>query len=256
MKHKHAAMVAMVLIHCLTAGQPSGKSAKPKQEPKPTPEGMAFVEGGWFNMGRNDVLSQAGHRVYVKSFFMDKHEVTVAEYRKFCTATGRAMPPEPIYASSDNHPVVNVSWDDASAYARWAGKRLPTEAEWEYAARGGNKSRNFKYSGGKTLDEIAWYHANANDQAHPVGEKQPNELGLYDMTGNVHEWCADWYDPDYYTKSPAENPKGPSSGATRVVRGGSFGGGGLEYDPYEVSQRFDEKPTTKGENWGFRCVKD
>ncbi len=173
MKHIHTAIFVMAaLLHCLTAAQPTGKPAKPKQETsqqKPAPEGMVLVEGGRFNMGRNDFLSQTGHRVYVSSFFMDKYEVTVAQYRKFCNATGRTMPAEPLWQASEDHPIVNVSWDDASAYARWAGKRLPTEAEWEYAARGGNKSRGFKYSGVNTLDEVAWYSTNANSEADPVG---------------------------------------------------------------------------------------
>jgi formylglycine-generating enzyme required for sulfatase activity len=224
---------------------------------KPTvPDGMVFVEGGGFSMGSNDGSDNEKpvHPVYVSSFYMDKYEVTVAQYRKFCSATERVMPSAPSWTWREDNPIVNVSWDDANAYARWAGKRLPTEAEWEYAARGGNKSRGFKYSGSSTLDEVAWYGSNSNSQTHPVGEKQPNELGLYDMSGNVWEWCADWYSDKYYENSiDSRNPKGPASTGARVLRGGSWSNSG---NYCRVAYRDRISPYGRNYRGGFRCAQD
>jgi formylglycine-generating enzyme len=123
----------------------------------------------------------------------------------------------------ENFPVVWVTWYGANQYAKWAGGRLPTEVEWEYAARGGVKSQGYVYSGSNNLDEVAWYNVNSGGHLNPVGQKKANELGLYDMTGNVWEWCQDWYDENYYDISPSVNPKGPESGTDRVLRGASWG---------------------------------
>jgi formylglycine-generating enzyme required for sulfatase activity len=126
------------------------------------------------------------------------------------------------------NPVEKVSWNDVQEFIRRlnakTGKRyrLPTEAEWEYAARGGSKSRNTKFSGSNTLSEVAWYEDNSGDKTHPVGTKAANELGIYDMSGNVWEWCSDWYDRTYYSSSPQTNPTGAASGSYRVIRGGSW----------------------------------
>jgi formylglycine-generating enzyme required for sulfatase activity len=190
------------------------------------------------------------HRVYVDGFWMYKYEVTVAQYRKFCNETERQMPPvEPPWGWQDNHPIVFVAWDDAVSYCKWAGVQLPTEAEWEYAARGGNTGLNGKprytFVWGDELPKGKGGYGNLADESFkkefpnlsifegyddgyvhtaPVGSFNPNGFGLYDMNGNVWEWCADWYDENYYQTSPTRNPKGPADGAMRVVRGGSWYG--------------------------------
>ncbi len=191
--------------------------------PKIAPE-MIFVKGGWFEMGSNvgEVYERPIHRVWVDDFFIGKYEVTFAEYCEFCDSTGRDKPSHKGLGSG-KRPVINVSWYDAKAYCEWAGGRLPTEAEWEYAAKGGLKSRGYIFSGSGDISEVAWFTVNAKGSTHNVGTKNSNELGLYDMTGNVWEWCSDMYGENYYGNSPEKNPKGPATGYGRVSRGGSWG---------------------------------
>ncbi|NJM94429.1 MAG: formylglycine-generating enzyme family protein, partial [Cytophagales bacterium] len=122
----------------------------------------------------------------------------------------------------EQHPLVTVSWYGAQDYCQWAGGQLPSEAQWEFAAQGGKRSQGYTYAGSNNPDEVAWYSSNSGGQTHPVGQKKPNELGLYDMSGNGWEWCSDWYSSDYYKNSPQNNPQGPSNGSRRVVRGGSW----------------------------------
>ena len=198
----------------------SGKNAKFKVGTisEFTPTGMVYVAGGTFQMGSNsgDSDEKPVHTVTVSSFYMDKTEVTQAEYRK-------VMGKNPSYFSGcDDCPVERVSWHDANEYAKKVGKRLPTEAEWEYAARGGNKSKGYKYAGSKSIGSVAWYSSNSGSKTHSVGQKQPNELGIYDMSGNVWEWCSDRYSDSYYRTSPKNDPQGPNSGSSRVLRGGSW----------------------------------
>jgi len=228
---------------------------------------MVYIAGGAFRMGSErsyygESISATDakpiHTVTVSSFFMDKTEVTQAEYR-------RVMGKNPSnFSGCDDCPVEKVSWHDANAYAQKVGKRLPTEAEWEYAARGGNKSKGYMYSGSNDLYAVGWYKGNVyRHGAAPVAEKKPNELGLYDMSGNVKEWCADW--KGSYIRIPQTDPQGPSSGEYRVVRGGSWDswtrrhGEPMTSSPdYDVScrvgLRYGQHPDRSSNDCGSRLV--
>ena len=190
---------------------------------------MIAVEGGTFTMGATvDQGSDAGdyekpaHTVTLNSYRIGETEVTQALWRA-------VMGSNPSYFEGDNQPAENVSWDDCQAFidklnaATGEQFRLPTEAEWEYAARGGNKSRRTIYAGGKKIKSVAWIDDNSDGKTHRVAKKTPNELGLYDMSGNVWEWCQDLFDEEYYTKSPSDNPCNNSNGSHHVYRGGSWG---------------------------------
>ena len=184
---------------------------------------MVYVEGGTFTMGATSEQQnpeddeKPTHRVSLSSFYIGKYEVTQSLWKA-------VMGSNPSNWEGDNLPVEDVSWNDCQTFLRklnaMTGKnfRLPTEAEWEYAARGGNLSRGYQYSGSKKIDDVAWYANNSGGETHPVGTKAPNELGIYDMSGNVCEWCQDWYG-DYHGYSQT-NPTGQSSGSGRVLRGG------------------------------------
>ena len=185
---------------------------------------MVYVEGGTFMMGSDEGGDDDNpvHKVTVNSFYICKYEVTQKEWISI-------MGSNPSEFKGDNLPVERVSWNDAQDFInklnQKTGKnyRLLTEAEWEYAARGGNKSRGYEYAGSYNIGEVAWYFRNSNSKTHEVGTKMPNELGIYDMSGNVSEWCNDRYDKNYYRNSPSNNPKGPDSGEySRVLRGGSW----------------------------------
>jgi formylglycine-generating enzyme required for sulfatase activity len=232
---------------------------------------MVYIPGGYFKMGSKFKKDEKPiHRVYMDGFYMDKHEVTVAEFREFCRVAGRGMPKQP-YWNDDRHPVVNVSWNDARIYAKWKGKRLPTEAEWEYAARGGAKGHYyawgninpFRKRGGNIADEALrsekpfwriWKsYYDGFPYTAPVGSFYSNYFGLYDMTGNVWEWCADWYSENYYKDSPEKNPKGPDKGSHRVLRGGSW-----NFSPRDIltTRRLHYRSDVTLDYIGFRCVKD
>lgn len=217
---------------------------------------MITIPGGTFTMGclegrDTDCYDRESpaHEVTVATFGLGKYEVTVREYLAFADATNGNYPEwlEPgnsyhIETGNQTHykdlgysreagdlPIVGVSWNDALAYCRWLSEqtgetyRLPTEAEWEYAARGGAKGQGYLYAGGNEVDVVAWYSQNSDSRTHRVGQKRPNELGLYDMSGNVFEWCRDWYGP--YSSEAQPNPTGPENGALRVIRGGSWSDG-------------------------------
>ncbi len=215
-----------------------------------------YIEGGTFMMGNEngDDDEKPVHVVKVNSFYIDKYEVTVGKYKKFCEATGREMPNPPAWGWKDNNPMVNVSWNDAFDYAKWAGKRLPTEAEWEYAARGGLKSKGNKFAGSNKVNDVVIYKQNSKGKPSDIGSKKPNEIGLYDMSGNVWEWCSDWYAKDYYQQSPTNNPGGPKYGDSPVLRGGSWHN--LEENQRVTDRSFNPLPTHKYFNIGFRCVQD
>jgi serine/threonine-protein kinase len=191
------------------------------------------------------------HQVTItKGFWLGQTEVTVGAYKRFAIAVGKAMPPAPAFNPAwrnEQMPMVNVSWDNARAYCVWATGRLPTEAEWEYAARAGGTQVRYG-----SLDEVAWYNANSGRRAHPVGEKRANGFGLCDMLGNVWEWLNDWYDENYYRNSLSQDPPGPATGHDRVLRGGSW-----LNDPRNVrlTNRYGNVPISVGDdNYGFRCV--
>jgi formylglycine-generating enzyme required for sulfatase activity len=247
---------------------------------------MVFVKGGTFQMGSEDGGDDEKpiHSITVSDFYIGKYEVTVAEFEKFIKAAGYKTDAEKegysyiwidkwekmegVYWKYDaegnqklrsdyNHPVIHVSWNDATAYCKWLkettgkGYRLPTEAEWEYAAGGGNKSKGYTYSGSNTIGNVAWYYKNSDSKTHPVGQKSSNELGIYDMSGNVWEWCSDWYGSDYYKNSSSNNPKGANSGTYRVLRGGAWDGSPASC---RIADRSISTPAYRYNNVGFRVV--
>jgi sulfatase modifying factor 1 len=231
---------------------------------------MVLIPAGEFQMGSNggEDDEKPVHMVYLDAFYIDKYEVTNAQYKKFIDTTGHK---EPLSWNASNQPVWGVGWHDAVAYAEWAGKRLPTEAEWEKAARGGlvggnnyvwgdewpppTKAGNFADESLKNMYK-SWIIIAGYDDGYaytaPVGSFNPNGYGLYDMAGNVLEWCADWYDNNYYNSSE-QNPTGPSTGNLRVLRGGSWGDSSAA-NLRVARRRYNAlDPTTI--SVGFRCVK-
>lgn len=186
---------------------------------------MVWVDGGTFRMGAtseqgSEISDEKPVRsVTLSGYYIGKTEVTQALWQA-------VMGSNPSYFEGDDLPVEQVSWDDCQEFIRKLNSltgqnfRLPTEAEWEFACRGGNNSRGYKYSGSNYIDNVAWYDGNSGDKTHPVATKSPNELGIYDMSGNVWEWCADWYGD--YSSGRQTNPKGPYGGSIRVDRGGRW----------------------------------
>ncbi|MBC7507732.1 MAG: formylglycine-generating enzyme family protein [Ferruginibacter sp.] len=220
---------------------------------------MIEVKGGSFEMGDElgigEAREQPIHTVTLKTFSIAKTETTVLQWKTYCNATGRKMPETPSWGWIDNHPLENVSWDDAVAYCDWMSDktgniyRLPTEAEWEYAARGGKQSKGFKYSGGQSIDGTGWYKENSGTGTKEVAQKKANELGLYDMSGNVWEWCLDWYGD--YVAGAQTNPRGAKSGSSRVLRGGSWDGTAARC---RVARRDFNGRGDRNNNCGFRVV--
>jgi sialate O-acetylesterase len=224
---------------------------------------MIAVEGGTFTMGNEfaegEFYEKPVHSVSLSGYEIAKTPVTVAQWKYYCKETGTSLPEAPSWGWQDDHPMVNINWYDIVAYCTWlSGKtgkkfRAPTEAEWEYAARGGNKSKGLLYSGTANISEVGWYKENAGGTTKPVAQKLPNELGLYDMSGNVWEYCSDWMDANYYKTSPANDPKGPATGSYHVIRGGNFA-----YDAKycRVAARMHETPGFSGINMGLRLAAD
>jgi formylglycine-generating enzyme required for sulfatase activity len=252
---------------------------------------MVWVEGGTFMMGSNEGEEDEKpvHEVNLKGFYMGKYEVTRGQFRKFVEATKYLTDAENLgwawmwskednlwvkkdglnwrkdakgnecYTNKEEHPVIFVSHSDVEAFIAWLisitnkNYRLPTEAEWEYAAKGGVHNSKFKFSGSDLIDEVAWYLDDANYETHRVGTKNPNQLGIYDMTGNVWEWCSDWYDENYYQYTAKNNPEGRLKGDYLVLRGGSW-----SYDPTfcRISDRAYNIPRNLNNNIGFRLALD
>ena len=214
---------------------------------------MIAVKGGTFTMGAtseqgSDVDSdeKPTHRVTLNDYYIGETEVTQALWEA-------VMGSNPSYFKGSNLPVERVSWEDCQEFISRLNSltgenfSLPTEAEWEYAARGGNKSKGYKYSGSNNIDHVAWCYGSISGNTHAVKQKQANELGLYDMSGNVYEWCLDWYGS--YSSGSQTNPIGPSSGEYRVLRGGSWH---LNPRGCRVSSRNDSRPGTRIGCYGLR----
>ena len=222
---------------------------------------MALVPAGEFMMGSSmgDADEQPMHRVYVETFFMDKYQVSVSQYARFLDATSQEAPPDWSIMNRSQHqkrPVANVDWPEAKAYCTWAGKRLPTEAEWEKAARG-TDGRTYPWGNEhptKFFANVNQEHWNNHAALTPVGifEDGKSPYGVYDMAGNVWEWVSDWYDPNYYTMSPSQNPTGPPRGESKVIRGGSWGSGP---EALRSADREIHSPSFRGLGTGFRCAK-
>lgn len=234
---------------------------------------MVLIPAGAFQMGstNGERDEKPVHTVYLDAFYIDLHEVTIGEYKQFVKATNHPPLPNSVSRTSptDQHPVVEVSWHDAMAYAQWTGKRLPTEAEWEKAARGGLISQEYPW--GNTIDfRKANYNKNTKSGTHkerttPVGTYPANGYGLYDMSGNVAEWCLDAYQRKFYANEVYHNPVAGAenvqqaianamlSKERRVVRGGSWS---FNAKSVRLANRLAEKPSLLSSDIGFRCARD
>ena len=233
---------------------------------------MVFVQGGSFQMGSQSGESdeQPVHTVILSDFYIGKYEITVEQYNAYCRELGKRLPSVPSAEWYEEHPnaikwswknknpILNVSWKDAMDYCSWLSKKtghnytLPTEAQWEYAARGGQKSSNFKYSGSNNLNKVAWYDETTQEKGpKPVGQLKSNELEIYDMSGNAWEWCFDNF--GRYSSGTQKNPTGPSSSPFKVIRGGSwYYVGNLA----RLTARDGPYPHYTNYNYGFRVVRN
>ncbi len=224
-----------------------------------TPLNMVLIPAGEFTMGKNTANPtdwQPEHNVHIDAFYMDKFEVTNKQYYEFCTQTKYPLPEFWGMAQFKcglefpDNPVVGVNFSGAVTYATWAGKRLPTEAEWEYASRGGLAGNNYPW--GNQADSTMANFSKYYKSTLKVGSFKPNSYGLFDMAGNVWEWTSDNYSDNYYSVSSDQNPKGPSRGRFKVIRGGSWHSGGMCIQTY---YRNGLSPSWIDFAVGFRCVK-
>ncbi len=238
-------------------------------------DSRVFVAGGTFLMGSPDDIGlpteHPQHEVTLNDFYISKYEISNAQFANFLNANGNLLEEGVPYiniqahlceieetdgkfkpkAGKENFPVSFVNWYGAKAYCQWVGGRLPTEAEWEYVARGGCKSKGYIYSGSNTIDDIAWYNNNSENSSHQVGTKQPNELGVYDMSGNQFEWCNDWFSD--YNAEAQYNPQGAANGTMKILRGGSWN----YISSYcKVAFRSYYKASMGLVNYGFRVAYD
>ncbi len=220
-------------------------------------ENMAIINGGSFIMGNNNALvkDEEEHTVTINSFLFNKYEVTQGQWEVIMGYNPSSN------KGCNNCPVENVSWEEVMKFIKKINVlgskrfRLPTEAEWEYVARFAGKEEIDRAGGPEEyIKATAWYYANSDKKTHPVGQKQSNAAGIYDLFGNVSEWCSDWYSPDYFMSEPQKNPEGPPLGKEKIVRGGSY----TEYlgDRFRPSLRNKLKPTDKAKSVGFRMVMD
>jgi sulfatase modifying factor 1 len=261
--------MVLVVVPAVTVAEGLEKEVKGKDGAP-----MVLIPEGSFPMGVPHGDRDGGrdeyprHDVFVNNFYIDKFELTNSRYLEFVKATNHRIPQNPknatrnlwegdtITESLADRPVINVDWADAQAYCQWAGKRLPTEAEWEKAAKG-TADRRFPWGNVEPTNK----HLNFNQQwigektLMPVGsyELGKSPFGVYDMAGNVWEWVNDWYDAKYYEKSPAKNPMGPESGTKRVLRGSGWQN---ETPTVRIFTRVDSDPTIRNESTGFRCAMD
>jgi sulfatase modifying factor 1 len=214
---------------------------------------MILIPAGEFLMGGDAADNQKPpHRVYQDAFYIARFLTTNSEYKIYAQATGTRLPEHwingQIPQGKENHPVVYVSWAEAVAYAQWAGKRLPTEAEWEKAARGAD-GRTYPW-GNKHDDSRANAHSRDTTPVNKYSPQGDSPYGLADMAGNVLQWCADWYSPTYYQESPSRNPPGPASGDQRVARGGAW----AYMVPMPCFMRRSAPPTNRAQGLGFRLA--
>ena len=276
-------LIFLSAVLCVGAGEPGAKPNGVQPESAIGKDGapMLLIPEGEFTMGTDDVGAgwhqgnaneHPEHTVTVKSYYIDQFEVTIARYAKFLEATKHSTPPswdDEAVTSAGDRPVVGVDWEDANAYCKWAGERLPSEAEWEKAARGTDK-RRFPWGDMQPFVDIANYNrglwvsypitlapvtsgAEGMSIRHGLKDGGKSPYGLYHMAGNAAEWVGDWYDREYYAKAPKENPTGPSAGEKKVLRGGSWG------DPprnIRVTARFSADPEFRDTSIGFRCAMD
>jgi formylglycine-generating enzyme required for sulfatase activity len=283
------AILMMGVIGCGKTGvvvKPGTKIGDVRVNPTDGAE-MVWVPAGEFTMGSTDEQAAAAlkkyptklqetlkvlfdaekpqHKLHLNGYWMYKYEVTVAQYRKFCEATKKEMPEAPSWGWKDNHPMVMVSWQEAAGYAKWAGVALPTEAQWEKAARG-TDGRIYPWGNDWDASKCANSVGKELESMKPIGS-YPTDVSPYgcmDMAGNVYEWCADWYDPNYYKNSPTKNPTGPSGAVkfelggisfegARVLRGGSWNDGSDVY--FRCASRSNSDPAYRLVINGFRCAR-
>jgi len=251
MKKHTLILAAIVTLFCIGCNDKGGKNVNVSSLD------MVHVKGGTFTMGctpeqGNDCDSDENpaHKVTLSDFYIGKYEVTQKLWKE-------VMDDNPSEFKGDNLPVENINWEEIQTFILMLNKktgkkyRLPTEAEWEYAARGGNKSKGYKYSGSNDVVYVAWYDGNSDEATHPIGTKEPNELGIYDMSGNVWEWVNDWHDGYSSGSSPEINPTGPSSGSLRVLRGGVY----HDFEQHcRIANRFGNSPGDRYISFGFRLA--